>query len=74
MRFSWFQDLAPAMLDRDPGKSMLNPFDIHHLRDFNLFYVLIGLLGNFVNRMGWSGTQGYHGAAKNAHEQKMGGC
>jgi solute:Na+ symporter, SSS family len=72
-RFSWFNDLAPTILDRPPGKSMLNPFDISGLRDFNLFYVAVGIFGGILGRMSWSGTQGYNAAAKNAHEQKMGG-
>jgi len=73
LRFSWFDDLAPALLDRPPGKSMFNPFDISELRDFNLFYVGVGIFGTVLGRMSWSGTQGYNAAARNAHEQKMGG-
>ncbi len=72
-RFSWFNELAPTLLDRPPGKSMLNPFDISRLRDFNLFYVAVGVFGSILGRMSWSGSQGYNAAAKNAHEQKMGG-
>lgn len=73
LRFSWFGDLAPVITDRPAGESMINPFDITALRDFNLFYVIVGLLGNVINRMSWSGTQGYNAAARNAHEQKMAG-
>ncbi|MBN1437108.1 MAG: hypothetical protein JW936_08525 [Sedimentisphaerales bacterium] len=72
-RFSWFNDMAPVMLDRDPGKSLINPFDIANLRDFNIFWVIVGIIGAIINRMGWSGTQGYNAAAKDAHEQKIGG-
>ncbi|MBN1437199.1 MAG: hypothetical protein JW936_08990 [Sedimentisphaerales bacterium] len=72
-RFSWFNEIAPSLLDRPPGQSLLNPFDIEAHRDFNLFFVLVGMLGGILNRMGWSGTQGYNAAALNAHEQKMGG-
>jgi solute:Na+ symporter, SSS family len=71
-RFSWFNDMAPTLLNRPPGKSLLNPFDIASLRNFNLFYVMVGIFGSVLNRMAWSGTQGYNTAAKNAHEQKMG--
>ncbi len=71
--FSWFNEMAPALMDRPIGKSMLNPFDISKLRDFNLFYVAVGVFGSILGRMSWSGTQGYNAAAKNAHEQKMGG-
>ncbi|MFA5866327.1 MAG: sodium:panthothenate symporter, partial [Phycisphaerae bacterium] len=71
LKFSWFRDMAPAILDRPAGKSLINPFDISELRDFNIFYVLVGILGGLVNRMGWSGNQGYSVAARNAHEQKL---
>jgi Na+/proline symporter len=71
--FSWFNELAPTLLERPMGKSMLNPFDISRLRDFNMFYVAVGVFASILGRMSWSGTQGYNGAAKNAHEQKMGG-
>jgi Na+/proline symporter len=71
-KYSWSGDMAPAVLDRPEGQSMLNPFDISELRDFNLFYVLVGIFANVLNRMSWSGTQGYNAAAKDAHEQKIG--
>jgi solute:Na+ symporter, SSS family len=72
MKFSWSQEMAPALLDRPPGMSLLNPFDISKLRDFNLFFVLVGVISSVFNRMSWSGSQGYNAAALNAHEQKMG--
>jgi solute:Na+ symporter, SSS family len=73
LKFSWFKDMAPAMMDRPAGQSLINPFDIGELRDFNLFYVLVGIVSGLVNRMSWCGTQGYSCAARNAHEQKMAG-
>lgn len=72
-RFSWFRDMAPALLDRAPGQSLINPFDIAALREFNIFYVVVGVLGNVINRMGWSGNLGYSVAARDAHEQKLAG-
>jgi len=71
-RFSWSGEMAPALMARAPGESFLNPFDVHNLRDFNLFYVFVGIVGMFLGRMSWGGTQGYNGAAKSAHESKMG--
>ena len=71
LNFSWFHDLAPVMFDRPPGNSLLNPFDISELRDFNLLFVIIGTLGLVLNRIGWAGGMAFSTAAKNAHEQKM---
>ncbi|MBU0714954.1 MAG: hypothetical protein KJ964_06320, partial [Verrucomicrobia bacterium] len=70
-KFSWFDQIAPTLLDRAAGKSMLNPYDIAQLRDFNLFYILIGIFSNILNRMSWAGNQGYNAAAITPHEQKM---
>ena len=72
-RFSWHTDMAPTLMDRPPGMSLLNPFDISRLRDFNLFYVAVGIFSSILGRMSWSGIQGYNTAARDAHEQKIGG-
>ena len=71
-RFSWWGDLQPAVSARPEGVSFLNPFDTVDLRDFNLFYVLSGVLGLFMSRLLWGG-RGYNSAARNAHESKMAG-
>jgi len=70
--FSWWDQMAPALMDRPEGQSMLNPFDTFNLRDFNLFFIGVGVMGGIYGKMSWSGTQGYNAAAINAHEQKMG--
>jgi len=72
LSFSWWGEMAPTLLDRPPGKSMLDPFDTYRLQDFNLFYVFVGVLGGIFNILSWSGTQGYNAAAATPHEQKMG--
>jgi len=72
-KYSYYGDMVPTMLDRPAGESFVNPFDIAKLRDFNIFYVIVGVLNSTLNRMSWSGTQGYNAAAINAHEQQMGG-
>ena len=72
-RFSWSGDMAPTLMDRPEGESFLNPYDTAKLRDFNIFYVVVGMIASIINRMSWSGSQGYNAAALNAHEQKMGG-
>ena len=71
LRFSWGGDLLPALSARPAGASFLDPFDTGSLRDFNVFYVVSGLLGTFLLRLSW-GSRGYDSAAKDAHEAKMG--
>ena len=70
-RFSWWNDLLPAISARPDGVSFLNPFDTGDLRDFNLFYVFSGVLSMFLMRLSW-GSRGYDSAAKDAHEAKIG--
>jgi Na+/proline symporter len=70
--FSWFGEITPIMLDRVPGESFLNPYDIQNLRDFNLFALIVTLSAQILNRGVWSGG-GASTAAKSAHEQKMAG-
>ncbi len=71
-QFSWWDQMAPALIDRPTGKSMLDPFDTHNLRDFNLFFVFVGLFGSIYNRLSWQGSGAYNAAAATPHEQKMG--
>jgi SSS family solute:Na+ symporter len=67
------REFGEAMMARSEGMSFINPFDISELQDFNLLFILIGLVASVYNRMSWQGTQGYNSAALNAHEQKMAG-
>jgi len=71
-KFSWSNEMLPALMARAPGESFLNAYDCHNLRDFNVFYTLCGILSIFLGRMSWGGTMGYNGAAKSPHEAKMG--
>lgn len=71
--FSWEGEVLPALADRAPGESMLNPYDVKNLRDFNIAYVIIGLVGSIMNRFSWSNAQGYSVAGSSPHEQKIGG-
>ncbi len=72
-RFSWTNEMGPAIAARAPGESFLNPYDVENLRDFNLFYVFAGIFGSIIGRMSWGGTMGYNSAARTPHEAKMGG-
>ena len=69
--FDWSQ-IQEAMSHAPAGKSMLNPFDIAKAKDFNIWYVLIGVLGSIYGVMAWQGGHAFNSCAKNAHEAKMG--
>jgi SSS family solute:Na+ symporter len=70
--FKWDQ-MSAALLDRPHGKSFLNPLDAFQLSDFNIWFVLITIVGTVYMTMAWQGNSGYNAAAINPHEQKMGG-
>lgn len=70
--FSWDQ-MSAALLDRPVGKSMLNPYDIGTMKDFNIWFVIIGILGGVYSTMAWQGNQGSKCSASSAHEAKMAG-
>lgn len=72
-QFSWWNEMAPTLMARPPGQSMLNPFDVGELRDFNIFFIFVGIFAGVYGGAGlvWQGAQGYNAAAINAHEQKM---
>ena len=72
LNFSWSGDIAPVMWNRAPGQSFMNPYDISQLRDFNIFALIVTLLGSILNRAGWIGND-TRGAGRTPHEQKMAG-
>jgi SSS family solute:Na+ symporter len=55
-----------------PNASLINPYHTSQVKDFNLWYFLIGMAGVIYGKMSWQGTQGYQSSAKSAHEAKMG--
>lgn len=69
---SWFSDVVPAMCDRVPGQSFLNPYDTYELQNFNVFSTIVLLINAILNRAGWIGND-TTSAGRTPHEQKMGG-
>ena len=69
-KFSWNDQIIPVLTDRVANQSFLDPYDISELRDFNLFFVGVGLITTVVNRGAWTGA-GNSTSAKSPHEQKM---
>jgi solute:Na+ symporter, SSS family len=72
MTFNW-DLITQGLITAPENASMINPFKTGHVKDFNLWYFLIGVVGVLYNAMSWQGTQGYNASAKSAHEAKIGG-
>ncbi len=70
--FSWDNEIVPALANRVPGESFLNPFDIAELKEFNAFAIFVFCFGFVLNRGIWYGG-GQTSSAKTPHEQKMSG-
>ena len=71
MMFSW-GEISQVLQNRPPGESLLNPFDSMGLKDFNIWYVLMGLWGGIYRTMAWQNQSAYSTAAVTAHESRMG--
>ena len=70
--YNWGTTMEPVMLDRVPGESFLNPFDIAKLRDFNLFALGVTVMATILQRASWFGNDTSN-SGRNPHEQKMAG-
>jgi len=53
--------------------SMIHPYHTSQVKDFNVWFYLIGIFGSLYGYMSWQGTQGFYSSARSPHEQQMGG-
>lgn len=67
-----WQQIFTAVTSAPADASLINPYHTSKVKDFNLWYFLIGVAGVIYGKMSWQGTQGYNSSAKSAHEAKMG--
>jgi SSS family solute:Na+ symporter len=70
--FNW-QQVIDVIGHKAPGHSMLNPFDSGSVKDFNLWFVLMGLALNTYATGAWQNAGAYSGASLSPHEGRMGG-
>ncbi len=70
--FSWSGEIVPVLMDRVPGESFINPYDIENLRDFNIALLVVVCFNGIYNYASWIGA-GNTSAGKSPHEQKMAG-
>lgn len=72
LHFGWHDTIGPVMIDREDGESFINPFDIEKLRDFNIFALVVTILGSVMNKASWIGNDTTT-SGRTPHEQKMAG-
>ena len=68
--FSW-DEVHQSLAMAPPGHSKMDPFDTGQIKDFNLWFVLIGVIGSVYGHMSWQGGHAFNSAAKSPHESKM---
>ncbi len=72
VKFNWTTEIAPVLMDRVPGESFINPYDVLQVREFNLLMILQSIAVLILHRGSWF-AGGANSSAKNPHEQKMAG-
>lgn len=68
--FKW-SEIANVLGDQPPGKSLLNPFDSHEVKDFNLWFVLMQIMVGAYGTMAWQNAGAQNSAAFSPHESRM---
>lgn len=68
-----WSEIKHMMLAHPHGYSMVNPFDAMHVKNFNLWYVLIYWAMYIYQTNSVQKDNGYSAAARNPHEAMMGG-
>ena len=71
MVFNW-PETKTVLMATDPGKSMVNPFESMGLKDFNIWYVLIGIFSGTYRCIAWQNSHAFNSSAATPHEARMG--
>lgn len=61
-----------VLLDTEPGKSYVNPFDSLSIKDFNIWFILMGMFLNTYRILAWQNSHAFNSSAASAHESRMG--
>ncbi|MEO7719185.1 MAG: sodium:solute symporter [Capsulimonas sp.] len=67
----WHTEVAALQL-APANASMLNPFHTSEVKDFNVWFYMIGIFISVYSFQSWLGTQGFMTSARTPHEQRMG--
>ena len=68
-----YHQMEHVFISGPPGQSFVDPFDIAGRKDFNGWYVVLGLLTTLYFWRGGAWNAGFAAAGKSAHESKMAG-
>lgn len=71
MSLNW-PHVRDMLLSKPAGQSFVNPFDSFSVKDFNVWYVLMGIWGGIYTAMAWQNASGFNSAGASAHETRMG--
>ncbi len=71
--FSWnaIQESMATLAEANPGQSLFNPFETTRIKDFNVWFFMIGIVISIASSGTWQGSSGYTAAAKSPHEAKI---
>ena len=64
LTFNWAHT-RQTLLAYPPGQSMVDPFDSFGVKDFNIWYILMGLFVGTYGTMAWQNTSGFNAAVSN---------
>ena len=65
--------MVQALSTAPAEASMLHPYHTGQVKDFNIWFYLIGVASSFYTYMSWQGGQGFYSSARTPHEQQMAG-
>lgn len=68
---SW-PDILASIQGLPQGASVIHPMKGDDIKNFNVWFYLIGTIGGVFSMVAWQGSQGYNACARSPHEQKMG--
>ena len=69
--FDW-ERITSVLMTAEVGKSLLNPLDTGNIKDFDVFYFVIGVVGFAFAVLSYLQNQAYVASSKTAHEYRMG--
>jgi len=70
VKFNWTTVIQALSMAPD-GASMLHPLQTGKIKDFNMWYFVIALIGSLYNGLSFQGDSANKSSVKNAHEAKM---